>query len=213
MSCCVALRPNDENDELRPLWHSAHVADTLAPGFIVASPLLRDSGFARAVVVLVEHGKDGSLGFIVNRPAPVSFGQVISALGLTDDGSGGPTPVFVGGPVTPSLGWILFDPADADAETLADAVEVSADLAVSASRELLAALARGAGPARRLLALGYAGWMAGQLDGEFQRGVWIPVDLDAEIVFDTPPEDRWRAALAGAGIDPARMSGKGVFSA
>jgi len=189
------------------------VADTLAPGFLVASPSLRDPNFARAVVVLVEHGPEGSLGFIVNRPAPVSFQQVTEILGLEAAAeSTRDTPVYDGGPVAPQSGWILFDPHDVDDEVLADAVAVSDHLAVSASRTLLDAIAADEGPQRRLLALGYAGWAAGQLDGEFARGVWVPVDLDDEIVFDIEPSDRWHAALTSAGIDPARMTGGG-FSA
>ena len=82
-----------------------------------------------------------------------------------------------------------------------------------ASRGLLDLIAAGEGPSRRMLALGYAGWSGGQLDGEFTRGVWVPVDLDDEIVFDVPAENRWHAALTSAGIDPARMSGTGGFSA
>lgn len=190
------------------------MADTLAPGFLVASPALRDPGFSRAVIVLVEHGADGSVGFIVNRPAPVSFGQVSRLLGLgAAEEEAGVTPVFIGGPVAPQSGWILFDPEGANADAVADAVEVSEHLAVSASRRLLDSIAGAEGPPRRLLALGYAGWAAGQLDGEFARGVWVPVDLDAEIVFDVPASDRWHAALVSAGIDPARMSGTGGFSA
>ena len=123
------------------------------------------------------------------------------------------TPVFHGGPVAPQSGWILFDPRDAAPDILADAVTIDEHLAVSASRRLLDAIAAGEGPGRRLLALGYAGWSSGQLDGEFSRGVWVPVDLDDEIVFDVPPENRWHAALTSAGIDPARMSGSGGFSA
>lgn len=186
--------------------------DTLAPGFLVAAPALRDPSFARSVVVLVEHGEEGSLGFVVNRPAPVSFAQVSELLGL-DLSNGAETPVFVGGPVAPQSGWILFDPRGVEAAILDEAVRVSEHLAVSASRPLLESIARGEGPERRLLALGYAGWSAGQLDGEFSRGVWVPVDLDDEIVFDVPAGDRWHAALTSAGIDPARMSGGGGFSA
>lgn len=187
---------------------------SLAPGFLVASPALRDPNFDRSVVVLVEHGEDGSLGFVVNQPAPVSFEQVADLLGLspsTDVGDG--TPVYQGGPVAPQSGWILFDPSDVTEEVLADAVRIDERLAVSASRSLLDSIAAGEGPRRRLLALGYAGWGGGQLDGEFQRGVWIPVDLDDEIVFDVPAENRWHAALTSAGIDPARMTGSGGFSA
>lgn len=189
------------------------MADSLAPGFLVAAPSLRDPNFARTVVVLVEHGPEGSLGFIVNRPAPVSFEQVTEILGLdAAAGNAHETPVYDGGPVAPQSGWILFDPRDVGDEVLADAVEVSDRLAVSASRALLDAIAADEGPQRRLLALGYAGWAPGQLDGEFSRGVWVPVDLDDEIVFDTEPSDRWAAALTSAGIDPARMTG-GAFTA
>lgn len=165
------------------------------------------------MIVLVEHGPDGSLGFIVNRPAPVSFEQVAELLALDATDAASATKVFNGGPVTPQAGWILFDPRGAEEDMMEDAVRVDAALAVSASRKLLAAIARGEGPPRRLLALGYAGWAAGQLDGEFARGIWVPVDLDDEIVFDVPPAERWSAALSAAGIDPARMSSKGGFSA
>jgi len=189
------------------------VADTLAPGFLVASPALQDPNFLRAVVVLVEHGVEGSLGFIVNRPAPISFEQVRRILGIEGAESSAGTPVFSGGPVAPHSGWILFDPSDVEEATLEDAVPVSDGLSVSASRRLLDAIAGDEGPSRRLLALGYAGWAPGQLDGEFSRGVWVPVDLDEEIVFELPAEERWRAALRSAGIDPARMSGGGSFSA
>lgn len=190
------------------------MAHTLAPGFLVAAPALRDPNFLRSVVVLVEHGPDGSLGFIVSRPAPVSFEQVTQLLGLEGHAAESvDTPVFSGGPVAPQSGWILFDPAGVDDEVLADAVEVSERLAVSASRSLLDAIAADGGPDRRLLALGYAGWAAGQLDEELSRGVWVPVDLDDEIVFEIPADDRWNAALTSAGIDPARMMGTGSFLA
>jgi putative transcriptional regulator len=189
------------------------VVEEIAPGFLVASPALREPSFLRSVIVLVEHGAEGSLGFIVNRPAPVSFVQVAELLGLETAPGVEKIPVFAGGPVAPQSGWILFDPHDVSDAIRSDSVEVNERLAVSASRHLLEAIARGEGPQRLLLALGYAGWAAGQLDGEFSRGVWIPVDLDDEIVFDTPPADRWHSALTSAGIDPARMSGSGGFSA
>lgn len=188
------------------------MADALAPGFLVAAPSLRDPAFERAVVLLVEHGEEGSIGFIINRPAPVRFGQVAEVLGLEPaEGADARTSVFLGGPVASQSGWILFDPQERD-DTSKDAVHVTDRLAVSASRRLLKAIAEDPNPGRHLLTLGYAGWAAGQLDGEFSRGVWLPVDLDDEIVFEVPAADRWRAALLSAGIDPARMM-LGGFSA
>jgi putative transcriptional regulator len=194
-------------------WHSLAVSSGLAPCFLAAAPALRDPNFARSLVVLVEHGPEGSLGFVVNRPATVSFEQVAELLELEPQPEAVATPVFNGGPVAPEAGWILFDPSDVDEAVQQEAVRVSEHLAVSASRKLLESIAKNKGPVRRLLALGYAGWGAGQLDGEFARGAWVPIDLDDEIVFDTAPEDRWRAALTSAGIDPARMGGGSGFSA
>ena len=190
------------------------MARELAPGFLVAAPSLREPSFARTVILLVEHGADGSLGFVVNRPATVSFRSVAEILGIEATQAGArDTPVYLGGPVAPESGWVLFDPRGASAAVVGEAVRVNEELAVSASRDLLEAIGRDAGPARRLMTLGYAGWGAGQLDGEFAQGIWIPVDLDHEIVFDVAPADRWHAALASAGIDPARMPKSGAFSA
>jgi putative transcriptional regulator len=184
------------------------VPDDLAPRLLVAAPALRDPSFVRNVVVLVEHGAEGSLGFVVNRPAPVSFGRVAELLGLPSPAASTQT-VFTGGPVTPQSGWILFDRREVAPLFADEAVTVTEGLAVSASRVLLEAIAKDEGPARRLLALGYCGWGPGQLDAELARGIWIPVDIDDEIVFDVPPPERWHAALTSAGIDPARMMRSG----
>jgi putative transcriptional regulator len=194
------------------LCHLALVTVELAPGFLVAAPSLRDPNFLRTVILLVAHGEDGSLGFVVNRVAPFSFAQVSELLGLSEQEDAAHAPILAGGPVAPQSGWILFDPRGQDEDALADAVRVSARLAVSASRRLLESIASESAPERCLLALGYAGWGSGQLDEEFARGAWIPVDLDDRIVFDVPIEERWQAALESAGIDPARM-GAGSFSA
>ncbi|AKF06365.1 YqgE/AlgH family protein [Sandaracinus amylolyticus] len=176
----------------------------LAPGFVVAMPTLRDPNFSRGVVLLVEHGPNGSLGFVVNRPSPLSFGQVVDALGL-DSSNGDSLPIYTGGPVAPQSGWILFDPHDAPSADLDDALVVHDRLAVSASRRLLERIAREGAPRRSMLALGYAGWAEGQLDAEFRQGAWLPGDLDPSIVFDVDPEQRWSRVLTQAGIDPGRI--------
>src|SRR5688500_10608117 len=177
----------------------------ISPGFLVAAPALLDPNFKRAVVLLIEHGPEGSLGFVVNRPSTLSFQGVVEELGVgPDDGSAPETPVLVGGPVAPHMGWIVFDPkgelVDEDGTKA-----VTGRLAVSLSRDLLRSIAHGKGPARSMLVLGYAGWGAGQLDDELQQGVWLPVSLDEGIVFDTPVSDRCAAALRSIGIDPARI--------
>lgn len=114
-------------------------------------------------------------------------------------------PVLVGGPVAPDTGWVVFKQSQ-PARFGEEVVRVSDQLAVSASRELLEAVVKGQGPEKLLLVLGYAGWGPGQLDSEIAQGAWIPVDLDEKVVFDTPYDDRWRAALDILGIDPARLT-------
>ena len=177
----------------------------LAPGFLVASPTLRDPSFHRAVVLLVDHREDGSLGFVINKLAPVQFEDVIEELGIDPDAELKSPDVLLGGPVAPYTGWILFDPRTGNVD-LERAVVVAPDIAVSASRDLLESIARGRGPSPRMMLLGYAGWGASQLDEEMREGSWIPADLDAAVIFSTPIEERWAKALASLGIDPGRMT-------
>lgn len=181
------------------------MASELAPGFLVAAPLLSDPNFRRTVVLLVDHGAEGSLGFVINRPAQVRLPAMLDALGLQGPNARPPdAPVLVGGPVAPDTGWIVFDAAKRDFGT--EVVHVSERLAVSASRELLETTVKGNGPERMMLVLGYAGWGPAQLDAEIAQGAWIPVDLDETIAFDTPYDQRWASALRSLGIDPARLT-------
>lgn len=173
----------------------------IAPGFVVAAPSLKDPNFARTVVLLVEHASRGSIGFVVNRRAPVAFKDVAGAIGVEADGE---VPVLVGGPVS-RTGWVVFDPTEADATLLDDAVQIHEHIAVTASRKALQGLRREGHPRRRLLLVGYAGWGEGQLDDELERGIWLPVSLDPAIVFDCAIDDRWTEALRGAGIEPGRI--------
>ena len=179
----------------------------------MASPTLLEPNFHRTVVLLVDHRPEGSLGFVVNRPASVMLSGMIVKLGFAEGKSmDADTPVLVGGPVAPDTGWIIFDQRGFD-EVADGAVKISESLAVSASRSLLEEIVQGKGPSRLLLALGYAGWGAGQLDSEIARGAWIPTDLDETIVFDVPFDERWARSLKSAGIDPARLTVMSPFDA
>jgi len=177
----------------------------LAPGLLVAAPILSDPNFRRTVVLLVDHRPEGSMGFVINRPAQVRLPDMMDALGLPRMDVRPPdAPVLVGGPVHPDTGWIVFDSGEANFGD--EVVRVSDRLAVSASRELLENTVRGRGPARMMLVLGYAGWGPSQLDEEIAQGAWIPVDLNEQIVLETPYEERWGSALRSLGIDPARLT-------
>lgn len=176
------------------------MATPIAPGFLVAAPWMQDPSFQEAVVLLVDHQPQGALGFVVNRPARLSFRAILDELEIPSERAPD-VPVMLGGPVAPHTGWLLFDPTELPLEA-EGYIEVAANLRVSASKTPLNQLARRPEAKRQLLLLGYAGWGAGQLEGELKAGSWIPVDLDAEVIFQTPSPERWEAALQILGIDP-----------
>ncbi|MGB5548217.1 MAG: YqgE/AlgH family protein [Polyangiales bacterium] len=162
--------------------------------------------FNHTLVLLIDHGDEGSFGFVVNRLTDLEIEDVFKEVGVSGKADAAVSaPVLLGGPVSPESGWILYDAEGVPKPSTGQTISVSPRIACSASLELLKRLARGDGPDTCAMILGYAGWGAGQLEGEMKQGSWIPVDLDYEIVFDTPVEERWEAALATLGIDPARF--------
>jgi putative transcriptional regulator len=177
---------------------------TLAPGFLVAAPILRDPNFAGSVVLMVEHSEHGALGFVVNRVASASLRRVLERLGIKDTPVRHEVPVMLGGPVSTQTGWIVFE-AKQLREQREDVLMVTESLGVSASKQFLIDTIKGDATERAMLVHGYAGWGPGQLESEIRQGAWIPVDLDARVIFDTPPDARWTAALSVLGIHPASL--------
>jgi putative transcriptional regulator len=170
--------------------------------------------FNHTLVLLVDHGDEGSFGFVVNRMTDLTIADVFNEVGVTGDAAGiVQTPVMLGGPVSPESGWILYDAEGVPEPSSGQTISVGQRIACSASLELLERIARGDGPDTCAMILGYSGWGSGQLESEMKLGSWIPVDLDYEIVFETPIERRWEAALATLGIDPARVIDNQIASA
>ncbi len=176
----------------------------LAPGFLVAAPALRDPNFAGSLVLMAQHGGEGSLGFVVNRPAPLKSGDVLRAVdpalrqrarAAGRDGA----PVLIGGPVQPERLWILWRPGAIAAGK--DDLSVGG-LALGGSRDLLEAVATDptAGPYHLLL--GYAGWAPMQIEGEVAAGAWIPLALHDDLVFEVPFPERWPEAVRRLGLEP-----------
>ena len=193
---------------------------SLAPGFLIASPPLGDPNFDRTVVLLAIHGDGGALGFVVNRTAPLTLGELLSFAGYGADKASNPSPVLVGGPVQPSSGWILG--VDLEVESTSEVIPVGDRIRITSSRDAFDALARdvqarpagAADPKRRVVMLGYSGWAPGQLEGEVAAGAWLPVPMDEGILFDTKIEERWEKAYALLGLTPAvGMSMRTVGSA
>jgi putative transcriptional regulator len=188
---------------------------SLAPGFLVASPALRDPNFAGSLVLVAEHHGEGALGFVVNRAGPITVADVLGgldpALRARAEAAGrGSAPVLVGGPVQPERLWIVFRPGPQAPEE--GAVRVGQDVALGGSRELLEALVRAPDPGPYLLLLGYAGWAPRQIEHEVAAGAWIPMPLHDDLVLTVPLEQRWETAVRRLGLDPAgfAMGGGGA---
>ena len=170
--------------------------------------------FNHTLVLLIDHGDEGSFGFVLNRMTDLDIEDVFNEVGVSGAAASSVrAPVMLGGPVSPESGWILYDPEGVPQPSSGQTIAVGQRIACSASIELLERIARGDGPDTCAMMLGYSGWGEGQLESEMKQGSWIPVDLDYDLVFDTPIEDRWEAALATLGIDPARVIDNQIASA
>ena len=178
---------------------------SLTNQFLIAMPNLGDPNFFRTVTFVCEHGSEGAMGIVINRPLELTFREVFAQLDIDAAGCTRlDERVYLGGPVQSNRGFVLHEPVGVWESTLA----VSGALGVSTSRDILAAIARNEGPSRYLLALGYAGWGPGQLEREIAENAWLSGPATAEILFHTPTEARWAAAAHLLGVDPAHLSGE-----
>ncbi|HXQ31543.1 MAG TPA: YqgE/AlgH family protein [Steroidobacteraceae bacterium] len=174
---------------------------------LVATPWLADPNFAQTVTLICEHTAKGALGIILNRPLSMALGEVFAQLALSSsDVRLREQPVLRGGPVQQDRGFVLHPPVPAEREPWDSTLRVSATLHVTTSRDILGSMARGEGPAQAVVALGYAGWDAGQLEEEIRSNAWLNAPVDDAIIFDTPFEQRWHAAARLLGIDFERLS-------
>ncbi len=172
---------------------------------LVATPGMTDPRFERSVIYLCAHSADGAMGLVVNQTAGnVTFPAVIGQLGIeaAEEGAGDDTPVHVGGPVETSRGFVLHSVDYVQESTLV----IDERFALTATIDILRAIAEGHGPNRRVLALGYAGWGAGQLDQEIQGNGWLVAPADPEIVFGRDNGAKWRSAMRKIGVDPSLLS-------
>lgn len=177
-------------------------ATWLTDHFLIAMPALKDPNFARSVTYVCQHDGDGAMGIVINRAATLTLGEVLRQMNLaSEDPSVTGARVYLGGPVQPERGFVLHDPGTEYDSTLS----VTPRLAITTSRDVLAAIANGHGPRRSMLALGCAGWSAGQLESEVRDNAWLTAPADESLIFDVPPEQRWEAAARLVGIDPNRL--------
>jgi putative transcriptional regulator len=167
---------------------------SLAPGFLVAMPDLRDPNFFRSVILLCTHTSEGAFGLIVNHALDLSVAAICAEAGISWPHRSAP-PAFCGGPVDRQRGWVIHDPD----VRFPDTQLVDDGLALSASRDALKAYAREPGGRFRLV-LGHAGWGPAQLDAEFATGSWLAAGSSPDLVFATPAQNAWSTTLARLGI-------------
>lgn len=166
---------------------------SLAGQLLVASPSMGDPRFARTVIVMVRHDKDGAFGIIVNRPiGERPLAGLLEMLGEKDTAVAGTVRIFVGGPVQPEMGFVVHSSDYHRPGTL----DINARVAMTASREILRDIGHNNGPKQSLIAFGYAGWGPGQLEGELARRDWSIAPGEPKLIFDEDREKVWDAAFA-----------------
>jgi putative transcriptional regulator len=184
------------------------VAPSLAPSLLLSMPQLIDPNFNRTVVLLCKHSDEGAFGLVLNRPL-VTTGRVVVNLDppVTPDHD---LQVWIGGPVDPERSWILVgedhegsrgSPQNDDGRGMA----VSEGLYLSTSPDLLRRMLEPQPPPRARLLIGYSGWGPGQLEAELHASAWLMSDVDRDLVFNTPPERMWEAAIRRLGADPGAL--------
>jgi putative transcriptional regulator len=171
---------------------------------LVAMPTMQDPRFSQSVIFICAHTGEGAMGIVVNRPLQkLKLPELLRQLGIEAAPEARSIRLQAGGPVENNRGFVLHS-SDWTAE---DSLEVDDHYVLTASLDILRALAEGHGPARGFLAMGYASWGPGQLDDEILQNAWLTVPADEAIVFDADDSSKWIRALAKLKIDPARLSG------
>lgn len=174
--------------------------------FLIAMPDMADPNFAHSITYICEHNEEGAMGIMVNRPMELTVGDILNHLQIHDFSEQlQERQVLYGGPVQTERGFVLHRTHRHQWDTT---LCVEGDICLTTSRDILMAISRSEGPQESLVALGYAGWSAGQLDHEMAHNAWLSVKADSDILFATPFDQRWQAAAALIGVDMNLMSGQ-----
>jgi len=183
---------------------SIPAGEGLTGHLLVAMPQMQDPRFARSVIFMCAHTSEGAMGLVVNRLVEsITFPDLLEQLGVEPAAPGTEILIHFGGPVESGRGFVLHTADYRQEGTLA----INSGIALTATVDILRDIARGGGPRRRLLALGYAGWGPGQLDAEIQANGWLQVPADEQLVFGHDLDGKWERALAKLGVDFGRLSG------
>jgi putative transcriptional regulator len=165
---------------------------SLAGQLLVATPAMGDPRFAHTVILMARHDKKGAFGIVINKPVGERpLASLLETLGEKETGAEGNVRIFAGGPVQPEIGFVVHSADYRRAETIV----VDSHVAVTSTREILRDIARKQGPQKSLVAFGYAGWAAGQLEGEMAQRGWFTAEEDVELIFDMDRAKVWDEAM------------------
>jgi putative transcriptional regulator len=182
-------------------------ATYLTGHLLIAMPAMQDPNFVKTVTYICEHSEQGALGIVINRPMDMDLGTIFDQLSLESaDPELARQPVLQGGPVHQERGFVLHEPEGTSGQDFDATLAVTDAIRVTTSQDILTAMARGNGPKRALVALGYAGWGAGQLESELVQNAWLSVPASPKIIFETPFEQRWRESARLIGFDLHTLS-------
>lgn len=176
----------------------------LSKQFLLAMSGMVGGEWANTVIFMCEHNAQGALGLVVNRPTDLMLPDLLQRLSIpvSPDAPAAQQPVFFGGPVHTDRGFVLHTPGRDYSASLP-----MGDLLLTTSRDILEDIAQGNGPAHYLVALGYAGWGAGQLESELAQNAWLNVAANNAVIFDVPPEARYESAIGVLGIHSSMLTG------
>ena len=171
---------------------------------LLAMPAMADPRFERAVIYMCAHNAEGAMGLVINKTLDsIDFRELLGQLDIPAADGARDIAVHFGGPVENQRGFVLHSGEYLHAETL----RVTDEVGLTATLDILRALAQGEGPTRSILALGYAGWGPGQLDSEIQDNAWLSVPYDEDLMFEVSDDDKWERAFNSIGVDLSVLSG------
>jgi len=172
-------------------------AGSLRDHFLIAMPGMQDPRFAHSITYICDHSATGAMGLVLNNTMQMSLGDILKQLDLDTSAEVGERSVLAGGPVQVERGFVLHN----DDSRWQSTLPIADDIGLTASRDILDAIAEEKGPERYLVALGYAGWEAKQLEDEIAANAWLTMPANRAILFHTPSEQRWAAAANHLGFD------------
>ena len=178
--------------------------------FLISMPHMHDESFAHTLTYICDHNEYGAMGIIINRPMELTFQELLSHLEIDTGKEAAAKPIYAGGPVQTDKGFVLHlnQPLPEGSQAWSSSYAVNDSISITSSMDILETLAAGDQQIPNLIALGYAGWGAGQLEEEISQNAWLSCPANLDIIFNTPAEDRLAAAAASLGINLDLMTGQ-----